>query len=62
MNRHFREPDGKGVKVAYRDSLGRSRTWTPKQDREDDKEHGIREGSAQDNRLDRERGVPVKRR
>lgn len=62
MNRHFRGDEDGGVKIEYRDSLGRVRKWTAKTDREWDRKNGIKEGSAEDNRLDRERGVPVRKR
>jgi hypothetical protein len=34
--------------------------WTAAKDEAYDKAHGIREGSAKDNTLDKKRGVPVK--
>jgi hypothetical protein len=34
--------------------------WTAAEDDAWDRAHGIREGSARDNALDRKRGVPVK--
>lgn len=40
---------------------GGSKKWTAKKDDAWDKAHGIREGSAKDNKLDRARGVPVKK-
>lgn len=32
MNRHYREPSRKPVTVESRDTMGRRRTWTPKED------------------------------
>jgi hypothetical protein len=39
---------------------GSSKKWTAAKDEAYDKAHGIREGSAKDNALDKKRGVPVK--
>jgi hypothetical protein len=35
--------------------------WTAKKDDKADKKAGIREGSAKDNKIDKARGVPVKK-
>lgn len=47
-------------RIDYQDSLGRRRTWTPKEDRAWDDAHGIKQGSKRDRELDRQRGVSNK--
>jgi hypothetical protein len=40
---------------------GSPKKWTAAKDEAYDKAHGIREGSAKDNALDKKRDVPVKK-
>jgi len=41
--------------------MAQAKKWTEAKDTAYDKAHGIKEGSARDNALDRKRGVPVRK-
>lgn len=52
---------GERAAKSYANKTGQKEQISPAQDARMDKKAGIKPGSARDNRLDRKRGVPIRR-